>query len=178
MPYPIAPPQLKISWDNEVSFESSAISQRFDGGADFRNTRGQLNQMLRSRSITANLNYQDYLIVEEFLAANVGKPFYFDETLYICEEYTWSILSYIPSVFAGNQQLKPTTGLFKLDTSLKEIIRPVIPPFTFLPVNWNEEQIVWDEEIVAWIHPTDPGVPLDVVWSKDPLLWGDIPASW
>ena len=98
MPYPIAPPQLKISWDNEVSFESSAISQRFDGGADFRNTRGQLNQMLRSRSITANLNYQDYLIVEEFLAANVGKPFYFDETLYICEEYTWSILSYIPSV--------------------------------------------------------------------------------
>ncbi len=178
MSYPIAPPQLKISWDNEVSFESSAIAQRFDGGIDFRSTRGQLNQMLRSRSITANLNYQDYLVLEEFLTANIGKPFYFEEALYICEDYTWSILSYIPSVIVDNQQLKPTTGLFKLDVSLKEVIRPVIPPTTSLPLVWGGEEIIWDEEIVAWVHATNPGVPLDVIWAKDPLFWGEFPVTY
>lgn len=124
MTYPIAPPELKIAWESEVSFESNAIAQRFDGGVDFRSTRGQLNQMLRSQSITANLNYQDYLVVEAFLDANIGKPFVFQDTLYLCEEYTWSILDYQLPIIVDNQQIKPSTGLFKLDASLKEVIRP------------------------------------------------------
>lgn len=123
MAYPIAPPELKIAWDNEVSFESSAIDQRFDGGINFRNTRGQLNQMLRSRSISATLNWTEYLVVEEFFALNIGKPFYFEDVLYVCESYTWTILDFKGSISQDNQLIKPTSGLFKFDASLQEVIR-------------------------------------------------------
>lgn len=116
MSYPTAPSALKIAWDNELSFQSSAVPQRFDGGVDFRTTRGQLNQMLSSLSITANLNFQEYLTIEQFLSANIGKPFYFNNVLYICDEYSWSILYYEPLT---------NDGLFKLDSSLKEVVRPV-----------------------------------------------------
>lgn len=123
MTYPIAPPELKIAWDSEITFESSAISQRFDGGADFRETRSQLNQMLRSRTVNATLNYTEYLVVETFFATNIGKPFNYDEALYICESYTWTILDYQGSISRDGVLIKPTSGLFKLDASLQEVIR-------------------------------------------------------
>ena len=109
MTYPTAPSQLKISWGGDTSFEFTAIAQRFDGGTDGRTTSSQINTVLQSRQIEANLSLADYAVVEGFLAANIGKPFYYESVLYVCDSYSWSVLSF---------------GYLRLTAQLQEVVRP------------------------------------------------------
>jgi hypothetical protein len=109
MTYPTAPSQLKISWGGDISFEFTAIAQRFEGGTEGRSTSSQINTVLQSRQIEANLSLADYAVVEGFLSANIGSPFYYESVLYVCDSYSWSILS---------------SDCLKLSAQLQEIVRP------------------------------------------------------
>lgn len=110
MTYPSAPSSLKLSWDNALSFESAVLSQNYYGGVDERGNRNQLNQITRNQMLTLVVTtLAEYSEIDTFLTNNLGKPFYFNNILYICEAFKWK--------YQNNK-------IFGLDLNLTEVFRP------------------------------------------------------
>lgn len=108
--FPNAPSSLKISWDNAISFEASFLSQNYQGGVDEKGNRNQLNQVVGTQTLTLTIDSLfTYSEIDTFLTNNLGKPFYFNSTLYRCETFKWT-----PS----------SDKVFKLELSLIQVFRP------------------------------------------------------
>lgn len=119
MTYPIAPPELTNTWDNESSFESTSVEQRFDGGTDARGSLNQLNRMLRTQPVSCTVSLGKYEILETFFSANIGKPFYFENVLYVCNTYKWSVLAY-----GINNTESLVDGVMRFEATFEEVVRP------------------------------------------------------
>lgn len=106
----IAPSSLKLSWENALSFEPSVIAQNYYGGVDERGNRNQINQVAGTQALSLVVpNLYDYTEIDNFLTDNLGKPFYFNSTLYCCESFKWVYQS---------------SKVFGLDLSLVQVFRP------------------------------------------------------
>jgi hypothetical protein len=108
--FPNAPSSLKISWDNAISFEAAFLSQNYQGGVDEKGNRNQLNQVVGTQTLSLTIDSLfTYSEIDTFLTNNLGKPFYFNSTLYRCETFKWT-----PS----------SDKVFKLELSLIQVFRP------------------------------------------------------
>lgn len=108
--YNTAPQSLKLKWDNAIEFEASILSQSYFGGVDERGNRGQLNQTTGTQTLTLTIDkFFEYQEINNFLTANLGKPFYFDSYLYRCETFKFTHLS---------------ETVFELELSLIQVFRP------------------------------------------------------
>lgn len=105
-----APNSLKLSWENALSFESSVTSQNYYGGIDERGNKNQINQVAQIQTLSLVVpSLADYTEIDTFLTTNLGKPFYFNSTLYLCESFKW--------VYQSDE-------VFTLDISLVQVFRP------------------------------------------------------
>ncbi|MFZ9728197.1 MAG: hypothetical protein ACO3CD_04220 [Candidatus Nanopelagicaceae bacterium] len=105
-----APNSLKLSWENALSFESSVIAQNYYGGVDEKGNRNQINQITKTQSVSLVVpTLADYTEIDNFLVSNLGKPFYFDSVLYMCDSFKWSYQS---------------DKVFSLDLTLTQCFRP------------------------------------------------------
>lgn len=105
-----APSSLKLSWENALSFESSLVAQNYYGGVDEKGNRNQINQVTQTQALSLVVpTTADYTEIDNFLLANLGKPFYFGNVLYLCESFKW--------VYQSDK-------VFSLDLSLVQVFRP------------------------------------------------------
>jgi hypothetical protein len=105
-----APSSLKLSWENALGFESSLVAQNYYGGVDEKGNRNQINQVTQTQALSLVVpTFADYTEIDNFLVANLGKPFYFGNVLYLCETFKWT---------CQNMEV------FSLDLSLVQVFRP------------------------------------------------------
>lgn len=110
MTYPTAPSSLRLNWENALSFESSVISQNYYGDVDEKGNRNQINQVTRTQVLTSVVTtYAAYIEIDNFLSANIGKPVYFNNILYVYDSFKWTYQN---------------SSTFGLDISFVQVYRP------------------------------------------------------